>query len=125
MAAIGDGDDKRNGGKKLRVGQMLKVKAQALSPNGQGSGRGTRSRATMCATCCPAKKQRWLYGMCLAMVDPRMQMFRRHSCAEARVVPSCASFGPCGGCAVLHMSYPRSWHGRPFKKRSWPRSKSL
>jgi 23S rRNA (uracil1939-C5)-methyltransferase len=92
--------------KKLRVGQMLKVKAQALSPNGQGVVAEHVPAQIHVRNLLPSEEATVVVRHVSSHGGPaHADVSRRHSCAEARVVPSCASFGPCGGCAVLHMSY--------------------
>lgn len=92
--------------KKLRVGQKLKVIAQALSQSGQGVVAEHVPVQIHVRNLLPSEEATVVVRHVSSHGGPaHAEVSRRHSCANERVVPSCSSFGPCGGCAVLHMSY--------------------
>jgi 23S rRNA (uracil1939-C5)-methyltransferase len=101
--------------KKLRVGQVLKVKADLLAASGAGVVADHVPSPLHVRDLLPSEEATVVIQHVSRHGGPAHAVVqRRYSCAQERVVPSCASFGPCGGCAVLHLTYSAqlAWKGR-------------
>lgn len=101
--------------KKLRVGQVLKVMAGELAPSGAGVVAEHVPTPIHVRNLLPFEEAVVVVGHVSRHGGPaHATVQRRNSCSDDRVVPACQSFGPCGGCAVLHLAYPAqlSWKWR-------------
>jgi len=108
---------------KLRVGQQLKVTASQLAPSGAGVVTEHVPSPLHVRNLLPSEEAMVVVQHVSRHGGPAHAVIqRRNSCAIDRVIPSCSSFGPCGGCAVLHLSYEAqlAWKSRMVRDELAP-----
>lgn len=108
---------------KLRVGQQLKVTASQLAQSGAGVVTHHVPSPLHVRNLLPSEEAIVVVSHVSRHGGPAHAVIeRRNTCAQDRVVPSCSSFGPCGGCAVLHLAYEAqlAWKGRTVRDELAP-----
>lgn len=108
---------------KLRVGQQLKVTASQLAQSGAGVVTHHVPSPLHVRNLLPSEEAIVVVQHVSRHGGPAHAVIeRRNTCAKDRVVPSCSSFGPCGGCAVLHLTYEAqlAWKGRTVRDELAP-----
>lgn len=108
---------------KLRVGQQLKVTASQLAQSGAGVVTHHVPTPLHVRNLLPSEEAVVVVQHVSRHGGPAHAVIeRRNTCAKERVVPSCSSFGPCGGCAVLHLTYEAqlAWKGSTVRDELAP-----
>lgn len=93
--------------RRFRVGQKLKVRAADFGPAGHGVVSEHVPAPLFVPHLLPGEEAIVLVKhVSVHGGFAHAQVIRRLQCAPDRVVPECPHFGVCGGCRLLHLSYP-------------------